>query len=231
MHNQIVAARDAEIARLKAEVAEQTARADGAEGALDAVRRSLDAYRDALAVEQVTSRAAEVFAAESETEKWRIWATIIHRDLDLPPFDNNRLRDITRRVARPSMVADMQTREPSEFPYVYRDALDACEAERDAALAACAEMRAALECAIGEHEARVGECCCAICDTAKAALSRPDLGAGMVVVTGPLDAFVDNLMRVVCDCHDGSDLWAHTRRDPEAFRRAVRDALLKKGGG
>ena len=105
------------------------------------------------------------------------------------------------------------------------------EAERDAALAACAEMRAALECAIGEHEARVGECCCAICDTAKAALSRPDLGAGMAVVTGPLDALVDNLMRVVCDCHDGSDLWAHTRRDPEAFRRAVRDALLKKGGG
>lgn len=36
---------------------------------------------------------------------------------------------------------------------------------------------------------------------------------------------VDKIIGAVCSCHDGSDLWTHTRRDPEAFRQAVRAVL------
>ena len=122
-----------------------------------------------------------------------------------------------------------------------------CAQQRDQALAACAELRAALEAqdeysrgapAIVSNDAEYWRRVktqeqrrATATRMREAALSRPDLGVGKVLVAGPLDALVDNLVRVVCDCHDGSDLWAHTRRDPEAFRRAVRSALLKKGGG
>lgn len=36
----------------------------------------------------------------------------------------------------------------------------------------------------------------------------------------------DQLLARLCETHDGSELWAHTRRDPDAFREAVRVALL-----
>lgn len=53
----------------------------------------------------------------------------------------------------------------------------------------------------------------------------------MTTLSSNLSALVDRLVFAVCDCHDGSDLWAHTRRDPETFRRAVRGALLDGGKG
>ena len=39
-------------------------------------------------------------------------------------------------------------------------------------------------------------------------------------------ATIDRLIRSVMMCHDGSELWAHSRRDPETFRRAMRDAVV-----
>ena len=36
---------------------------------------------------------------------------------------------------------------------------------------------------------------------------------------------VDRVVGAVLDCYDGSDLWVHARRDPEAFRGAVRRAM------
>ena len=148
-----------------------------------------------------------------------------------------------------ALLADATAR--AEKAEVERDAItwerNAVEDRLAQALAACAEMRAALEAqdeysrgapAIVSNDAEYWRRVktqeqrrATATRMREAALSRPDLGVGKVLVAGPLDALVDNLVRVVCDCHDGSDLWAHTRRDPEAFRRAVRSALLKKGGG
>ena len=39
------------------------------------------------------------------------------------------------------------------------------------------------------------------------------------------DAIVNRVLLAVCNMHDGSDLWAHTRREPDAFRDVVRRAL------
>jgi hypothetical protein len=36
---------------------------------------------------------------------------------------------------------------------------------------------------------------------------------------------VDRILFAVGNCHDGSELWGHMRRDPEAFRRAVSYAI------
>lgn len=39
---------------------------------------------------------------------------------------------------------------------------------------------------------------------------------------------VDDLIRTIAECHDGTKpdgLWCHLRRDPDAFRRAVRHVL------
>jgi hypothetical protein len=33
--------------------------------------------------------------------------------------------------------------------------------------------------------------------------------------------FVDRLLFAVFNCHDGSELWAHAKRDPDTFRRTV----------
>lgn len=95
------------------------------------------------------------------------------------------------------------------------------EAERDAALAACAEMRAALTeiIARGQEQRGTGR----MIETAEAALSRPDLGAGMVVMRREK---VERFRRFFAD----GPPW--TPGDPE--RRAFLDdldALLKKGGG
>lgn len=38
-------------------------------------------------------------------------------------------------------------------------------------------------------------------------------------------ASIDRIMLAICECHDGQDLWAHTRRDPDTFRRAIEFAL------
>lgn len=40
-----------------------------------------------------------------------------------------------------------------------------------------------------------------------------------------LDKLVDQVISAVCNTHDGPDLWGHTRKDPEAFRAAVRPLL------
>jgi hypothetical protein len=40
---------------------------------------------------------------------------------------------------------------------------------------------------------------------------------------------VDRVIRAVAECHDGSELWGHLRKDPEAFRDAVRAALKSFG--
>ena len=52
------------------------------------------------------------------------------------------------------------------------DTIESLRAERDAALAACAEMRAVLEGVLSEHEARVGECNCGICYPIHALLKK-----------------------------------------------------------
>ena len=51
--------------------------------------------------------------------------------------------------------------------------IDGDEAYANALLCAAApELLEALENAVSEHEARVGECCCGICDPAKAAIRK-----------------------------------------------------------
>lgn len=102
------------------------------------------------------------------------------------------------------------------------------------ALASCAELRAALErmikYAVEDRATTPGSTRLERQITrANCLLARTNLGRGMVAVPGPIDALVDRLVLAVCDCHDGSDLWAHTSRDPETFRRAVRGALLDGG--
>lgn len=39
------------------------------------------------------------------------------------------------------------------------------------------------------------------------------------------DGFVDRLLLAVFQCHDGSEMWAHAKRDPDSFRDAVAFAL------
>lgn len=41
--------------------------------------------------------------------------------------------------------------------------------------------------------------------------------------------FVDRVIAAVINCHDNSELWAHARRDPEAFRSAVRHVMMSHG--
>lgn len=36
---------------------------------------------------------------------------------------------------------------------------------------------------------------------------------------------IDAAILAVCNTHDGSELWEHAKRDPEAFRFAMRRAL------
>ena len=90
------------------------------------------------------------------------------------------------------------------------------------ALAACAEMRAALEAVATANTRRLGESRRAI-EAARALLSRPDLGAGKVLVEREvLERVRDVLQRLP---RAG---WGYT----DAERAAVvdLDALLKKGG-
>ena len=49
-----------------------------------------------------------------------------------------------------------------------------------------------------------------------------------VPVGAPLGAVVDAVLWAVAQCHDGSDLWAHMKRDPDAFRREVARVLSGK---
>lgn len=48
-----------------------------------------------------------------------------------------------------------------------------------------------------------------------------------------IDTHVDRILLAVCQLHDGPALWEHTRRDPAAFRNAVREAMRCRvcGGG
>lgn len=40
------------------------------------------------------------------------------------------------------------------------------------------------------------------------------------------DGLIDAIVSAVCNTHDGSDLWKHAKQDPNAFRNAVRWAVL-----
>ena len=88
------------------------------------------------------------------------------------------------------------------------------------ALAACAEMRAALESAAPHHQgghSTVGR-------MIREALSRPDLGAGMVVVEREVVERVRDVLQRLPRAG-----WGYT--DAERAAVADLDALLKKGGG
>jgi hypothetical protein len=41
-----------------------------------------------------------------------------------------------------------------------------------------------------------------------------------------LREITDRILDRICNVHDGSELWTHARRDPDAFREAVKAALL-----
>jgi len=43
--------------------------------------------------------------------------------------------------------------------------------------------------------------------------------------TPEIDKLVDAVILAVCECHDGGELWDHAKRDPDAFRRTVLNAL------
>lgn len=110
------------------------------------------------------------------------------------------------------------------------------EAERDAALAACAEMRAALTeiIARGQEQRGTGR----MIETAEAALARPDLGRGMVVERevlersgGRIKAALDDIYETWVNADEGG-----ARTCDEATVGALKavlvdlDALLKKCG-
>ena len=98
-----------------------------------------------------------------------------------------------------------------------------CAQQRDQALAACAELRAALEIIASSNTRRLGESRRAI-ESARALLARTDLGRGMVMVPRErLTAWRDVLQRLP---RAG---WGYT--DAERAAVADLDALLKKGGG
>ena len=42
------------------------------------------------------------------------------------------------------------------------------------------------------------------------------------------DKIVEQICQNFCETHDGPALWEHVRRDPEAFRHAVRVALGRR---
>ena len=49
-----------------------------------------------------------------------------------------------------------------------------------------------------------------------------------VATPAPLGVVVDAVLWAVGQCHDGSDLWSHMRRDPDTFRREVARVLSGK---
>lgn len=52
--------------------------------------------------------------------------------------------------------------------------------------------------------------------------------AATIGSTALSDEEIDRVLFAVCNLHDGPELWKDTRRDPEAFRNAVRVALGKR---
>ena len=118
-----------------------------------------------------------------------------------------------------------------------------CAQQRDQALAANAELRAALEEAFAIHqrsECAAPPCTCTGFEATRALLSRPDLGAGMVVVPrevversgGRIKAALDDIYETWVNADEGG-----ARTCDEATVGALKavlvdlDALLKEGGG
>jgi hypothetical protein len=52
--------------------------------------------------------------------------------------------------------------------------------------------------------------------------------ADLEAISRPTTDVVDPVLFAIGSCHDGSDLWAHMKRDPDAFRRTVSRVLSGK---
>lgn len=116
------------------------------------------------------------------------------------------------------------------------DTIESLRAERDAALAACAEMRAALEHWTHVYGAALcppgpdtyGEGMRDAKDQVRAILARTDLGRGMVVVEREvLERWRERLSTVLCCLHSTD----HQAREMIVDARADLNALLDGGKG